>query len=368
VKTQRKIYLDNKLDKDRIKRLDDIGFVWNQLDSDWEDKFELLRDYKRNHGNCNVPLRWEVNDFKIGTWVSIQRKSYLNNKLDNDRIKCLEDIGFVWSPIDSYWQEMFEALIEYKKEHGDCNVPARLLKNKQLANWVTVQRKNYKKGQIDEDRIRLLEVIGFVWNPLESKWEEMFEALVEYKKESGEYNVPKGREENKQLATWAQNQRSDYQKGKLDKERIKRLEVIGFVWNPLESKWEEMFEALVEYKKEHGDCNVPKRWEENKLLATWVQNQRSGYKKGQIDEDKSKKLDDIGFVWNALEFKWEEMFEALIEYKKGHGDCNVPLEWAENKKLGGWVGTQRKSYLSNIISNDRIKRLENIGFEWNILK
>ena len=62
------------------------------------------------------------------------------------------------------------------------------------------------------------------------------------------------------------------------------------------------------------------------------------------------------------------MFEALIEYKKGHGDCNVPLEWAENKKLGGWVGTQRKSYLSNIISNDRIKRLENIGFEWNILK
>jgi len=366
VKTQRKTYLDNKLDRDRIKCLDDIGFIWNQLDSDWEDKFELLRDYKRNHGNCNVPLRWEVNDLKIGTWVSIQRKSYLNNKLDNDRIKCLEDIGFVWSPIDSYWQEMFEALIEYKKEHGDCNVPARLLKNKQLANWVTVQRKNYKKGQIDEDKIKRLDDIGFVWNPLESKWEEMFEALVEYKKESGEYNVPKCWEENKQLATWAQNQRSDYQKGKLDKERIKRLEDIGFVWNPFESKWEEMFEALVEYKKEHGDCNVPKRWEENIQLATWVQNQRSGYKKGQIDEDKIKRLDDIGFVWNALEFKWEEMFEALIEYKKSHGDCNVPLEWAENKKLCGWVGTQRNSYLSNIISNDRIKRLEDIGFEWNI--
>jgi hypothetical protein len=62
------------------------------------------------------------------------------------------------------------------------------------------------------------------------------------------------------------------------------------------------------------------------------------------------------------------MFDALKEYKKNHGNCNVPQRWEENKQLANWVGTQRKSHLNNKLDNDHIKRLEDIGFEWNIHK
>ena len=43
----------------------------------------------------------------------------------------------------------------------------------------------------------------------------------------------------------------------LDSERFSRLESIGFVWDPLDQQWEEMFAKLEEYRQENGDCLVP---------------------------------------------------------------------------------------------------------------
>ena len=40
-------------------------------------------------------------------------------------------------------------------------------------------------------------------------------------------------------------------------ERIEQLESIGFAWDPREQAWDTRFKELVEYKKEHGNCNVP---------------------------------------------------------------------------------------------------------------
>ena len=163
-------------------------------------------------------------------------------------------------------------------------------------------------------------------------------------------------------------QRGSYLKGKLSDDRIKLLEEIGFVWDILESQWEEMFEALKEYKNNHDHCNVPATWTENQQLGYWVTVQRRSYKDETLSEDHIKRLEDIGFVWNPLESQWEEMFEALKEYKKKYGDVNVKQKGTENKHLGTWVSAQRKGYNSNLLSEDRIKRLEDIGFVWNIHK
>jgi hypothetical protein len=59
-----------------------------------------------------------------------------------------------------------------------------------------------------------------------------------------------------------------------------------------------MFAALVEYKKAHGNCNVPQRWHE-KRLARWVNTQRTAYKRGKIRPDRQRQLESIGFVWDA---------------------------------------------------------------------
>jgi len=98
------------------------------------------------------------------------------------------------------------------------------------------------------------------------------------------------------LGQWVGAQRTLRKKGKLDTKKFKRLNELGFVWDPTEQTWEARFQELVAYKQEHGNCLVPQSWAENKQLATWVNKQRS--KKGKLDAEKIKRLDDLGFVWS----------------------------------------------------------------------
>ena len=126
-----------------------------------------------------------------------------------------------------------------------------------------------------------------------------------------------------------------------------------------------MFAALVAYKEEHGDCNVPRSWPKNPKLGKGGSSQRVAYTKGRLSQDRDERLEAIGVVWDTLDARWEEMFAALVAYNDEHGDCNIPRRWLKNPKLGKWVSTQRKGYAKGKLSQDRIERLEAIGFEWN---
>ena len=56
----------------RRKSLNSIGFTWKVRESyiivDWEVRFQELVDYKRVHGRCNVPRKYNVNQ-QLGNWV-----------------------------------------------------------------------------------------------------------------------------------------------------------------------------------------------------------------------------------------------------------------------------------------------------------
>ena len=69
---------------------------------------------------------------------------------------------------------------------------------------------------------------------------------------------------------------------------------------------------------------------------------------------------------------WEERFNDLKDYRKLHGNCNVPQTYQPNKALGNWVNTQRKQYKKfqngekSFITKERILKLDSIEFVWNI--
>jgi hypothetical protein len=69
------------------------------------------------------------------------------------------------------------------------------------------------------------------------------------------------------------------------------------------NQWLAKFEELKQYLQVHGDCNVPKKWKENRALGIWVFNQRKKY--GQmkdrlvhIPEYRIDLLEEIGFEWS----------------------------------------------------------------------
>lgn len=170
VQNQRTQYKKSKLSEERINMLNLIGFSWyGSTDDLWFTRYEQLKQYKSKKGDCNVPGTYEENQ-PLANWVNYQRRSRLYTKLSKDRIKMLNDIGFEWTapPRQNIaWNEKFQELKLYKSKHGDCNVPAakynKYNKNQPLGYWVERQRTRYKHSTLAEERINMLNDIGFEW-------------------------------------------------------------------------------------------------------------------------------------------------------------------------------------------------------------
>lgn len=90
-------------------------------------------------------------------------------KINSEQRKRLDAIGFHWESstyrFERQWKERLEGLKEYKRVHGDCLIPWQYKHDKALSEWVHTQRKVYSKGEMREDRKKMLDEIGFVWKP-----------------------------------------------------------------------------------------------------------------------------------------------------------------------------------------------------------
>jgi hypothetical protein len=199
-------------------------------------------------------------------------------------------------------------------------------------------------------------------------WQEMFNNLKEFRSVNGHFAVPRGSREQRRLVDWAVNQRILRRRRLLYPAYERALDEIGFDWDPATNRWEEMFQQLIEFKKEHGHTNVAQRSERYRRLAHWVRNQRAAKRyRRPIMVDRGKRLDEIGFVWRLNDpNSWESMFDRLVEFKKIYGHCNVPQHWKDNKRLGKWVNTQRTAYKRSKLSPEKQNLLEEIGFAWRL--
>mmetsp|Transcript_17957 Transcript_17957/g.41924 ORF Transcript_17957/g.41924 Transcript_17957/m.41924 type:complete len:269 (+) Transcript_17957:252-1058(+) len=143
-----------------------------------------------------------------------------------------------------------------------------------------------------------------------------------------------------------------------------REERGGRKQNKYEEKWNARFKELLDYKSEHGDCNVPYN---HGKLGTWVSNQRQAYVANSLAHDRVNRLNSIGFKWTLASptVPWETRFNELVQYKAKHGDCNVPRNQG---KLGEWVHKQREVHRKGKLLQDRLDRLNGIGFDWTPLQ
>jgi hypothetical protein len=284
----------NRMTAERRQRLDAIGFVWDTLESGWEEGFAALTTFKAREGHCLVPALHVEGTYRLGQWVNGQR----NNKdtLPPERKRHLDAIGFVWDARESLWEEGFAALMTFKAREGHCLVPALHVEGKfKLGQWASVQRGN--RNRISTEHRQRLDSVGFVWDPREGAWEKGFAALTTFKAREGHCLVPALHVEGTyRLGQWVKVQRNN--KDTLPPERKQRLDAIGFVWDSLESGWEEGFAALTTFKAREGHCLVPQRHIEGTFkLGFWVSNQRAN--QNRMSAERRQQLDAIGFVWRV---------------------------------------------------------------------
>ncbi len=130
------------------------------------------------------------------------------------------------------WDDRFRELKAYKRKYGNCNVPAGWPQNKSLARWVDHHRNARTHDAVKEERIQRLDKLGFEWTPHVAIWNKRFAELTAYRKRFGDCNVSQEWSENPQVGRWVAAQRRARRQGKLTRERIARLNSLGFEWEP----------------------------------------------------------------------------------------------------------------------------------------
>ena len=140
------------------------------------------------------------------------------------------------------WNTRFDELCDFAKLNGHCQVPHSYTKSPSLGRWVKRQRYQYKlrlenkSSNMTEERIAMLEKIGFVWDSHVAAWELRMNELINYSEVYGHCNVPATYTFHQGLAVWVKRQRQQYKffkNGKpscMTEERIAALENIGFEW------------------------------------------------------------------------------------------------------------------------------------------
>jgi hypothetical protein len=325
----------NRLSADRVALLDKLGFDWFvhsaesvRSGASWDTMYARLGEYLSSAGDHEG--RQHSPSIELSRWMQTQRQFRKSGRLSAEREEKLNSIHFEWDPFGTRWQQMLDALRQYRNEHGDCRVPGVWPTNRRLANWVEVQRTQKNQGKLSAARIKALESLGFEWGvPAQPRradsdsWAEMVAALKEYKDRHGDCRVPQRWMGNRQLADWVARQRADRKQRRISPEREQALDSLGFDWDPIVSRWETMFEQLLEYKKKHGNTNVRGHDREYARLANWIKMQRRDKKLGRpIGATRLHRLDEIGFVWQFVEpTNWEKMFEILVEFKNRHWAC-----------------------------------------------
>ena len=127
--------------------------------------------------------------------------------------------------------------------------------------------------------------------------------------------------------------------------------------------WEQRFAELECFQKRCGHCRVPLSWPEFRPLARWSLWQRE--KHGSLSLRQLRRLYELGFPFGRFERHWLRRFFELVDYKQRHHHCNVSPKQKGCTELGQWVRTQR--YDRKRLALHRLRRLNEVGFEWDVV-
>ncbi len=327
--------------------------------------------------------------------ISITDRSFDIEILGEDLLDTLMNISSEFAP--QSWDESYKLALNYYKKYKNLNISRKFKTDDgityneygyALGEWLAVQKREYTYGKLSLEQIKKLEDIKIVWKSVKT-WEEAYELAKKYYdvhkdlKISYDFKTIDGYSPNNNgysLGSWLVNQRRNYRLGKLGKDKIKKLEDIGIVWNIIKS-FEESYKLVLEYYKENGHINIPKSYDtkDGYNLGGFLFNQKLLKRYGKLSKDRIKLFDDLGIDWTIKEIKknpsWDEMYKLAVNYYNTYGDLEVKREFVtldgitidkEGHNLGRWVSRQRVSYKNNKLSKVQIESLEKIGMKWNM--
>ncbi len=236
----RQAFLAGVLKEDRLELLQKIGFSEFSIrlvDCNWEQQFECLKQFRAKH-----PERWPYTaeefpkDNRLGRWFHEQRQRHTRGTLKRKWMVRLRSIGF---PFQSkvvkrkdLWLQRYEELTAFRRKYQGSwpQKSEHPSSTETLGNWCNAQRWKRRRGVLAKERIRLLDALGFEWEPMEATWTNNYEFLLEFqRKNTGRKpnaNSEDGRERS--LAAWLTFQKVQLRKGRVaEPKRIRLMKALA---------------------------------------------------------------------------------------------------------------------------------------------
>ena len=284
--------------------------------------------------------------------------------------------------MEARWEVLCQAAADAAAKEGTLELPRSytIHSGVPVGKWLELQRQvqaGQRPGRLTAEQAAKLEKLGIRWNHrLEAAWEKGFASAQKYRTEHGDLLVPvRYRDKNDfALGEWIVYNRQHYLGGNLTQNRIERLEAIGMVWSTSNDLWEQNYAAATQYYLEHGDLEVPIKYETPSGfgLGVWLGAQRAAHKAGELPQEQVERLDALGMDWtNRNDRKWMSLYDVAAAYYHEHGNLNVPSEYVtpDGVLLGKWVARQRYAYLnpdrsSARVTPERKALLDKLGMVW----
>jgi len=230
-----------------------------------------------------------------------------------------------------------DALRAFYEENGHLYIPAGYKVGERDVYEYYCKIKG-RKNQLSDWSKKHYEAMGMDWD-ITSRWMKGYNAAAHFHDQHGNLDVPStiGKYDDIWLYDWCNQNRTSREK--LCERQIGMLDALGFDWT-IHDRWEDNFAELERFKAEHGHTDVPN----THPLARFV----AGLRKNPLDEEKRKRLEEIGFEWDGRAARSRNAWRAgkthAQEYYEKNGNLKVPGGFicSDGYKLGNFVKRVKK--------------------------
>ena len=206
------------------------------------------------------------------------------------RLNELRDRGWLWSYAEVRWETGYDNLVRFTTTHGSAAPEQSAVddSNFPIGKWVSHQWTAHSNGRLSPDQARRLsELPGCTWELRAARWERGYELLTRFVAREDHALVPNSHvEDGYPLGKWITKQRQMHSSGRLQPDRIARLDAFktkGWAWNVREESWDSRYELLLQYVRRTGDARVPVAHSEGGFrLGQWVNGQRNAGPGGRL--------------------------------------------------------------------------------------
>ncbi|MCR4647187.1 MAG: Helicase associated domain protein [Oscillospiraceae bacterium] len=369
------------LTPEHIAQLDEIGMVWDVYDFVFERNYHSAVNYFRKNGDLECHQDY-VDDqgIRLGAWLNYLRQQYKKRNctfLTEEQFRLLDEIGMRWGgKHDVQWDTYYQCLVSYCDRTGNTDVPATWKEGGiPLGRWYRRQKDLYDAGELREDRKAKLLSLGLSLK-IEDAWEKKFQLAKAYSEaHDGSLNVPGDYVVNGVwLNKWLSEMRllgEGKRKKKLTDEQKQKLASIGMTFGKANNDhvWESHYQAVKAYIERTGSIAIPGDLCDKKVnLKKWVSRQVAAMKSGALECQKQMKLQALGFTKDEID-PFEVGIAHAKRYYEQHGDLLVKARGFlcdDGYNLSSWIRNIRSKKNSGKLSEDQMKRLEEIGMVWSV--